>query len=223
VHQEGKRRGSASAHLEPFRFVSFLQNHDQVGNRAMGERLTVLTDAWRLRAATALLLLCPQVPLLFMGDEYGSRSPFLFFTDFHGALADAVREGRRREFAKFAAFSDEAARSRIPDPNDADTFAASAPVRSDDADAWEDLYRTLIGLRTRLVVPGLSGARSVGACVLGDGAVQASWRLGDGVSWTVAINLGETAVVFPEAQGVVVHEEGRAGEAGSFVAWYGEA
>ncbi|WP_188945256.1 malto-oligosyltrehalose trehalohydrolase, partial [Polymorphobacter multimanifer] len=113
----GTPRGKPSGHLPPTAFVSFLQNHDQIGNRAMGERLTLLADPAKLRAATALLLLAPQIPLLFMGDETGSRSPFLFFTDFDADLADAVREGRRREFAKFEAFADPSARERIPDPN----------------------------------------------------------------------------------------------------------
>ncbi|WP_306286175.1 malto-oligosyltrehalose trehalohydrolase [Sphingomonas sp. Ant20] len=122
ANHDGKPRGTSSAHLSPTAFVSFLQNHDQIGNRALGERLTLLTDHARLRAATALLLLCPQIPLLFMGDETGSETPFLFFTDFHDELADAVRDGRRREFAKFAAFADESARAAIPDPNARATF-----------------------------------------------------------------------------------------------------
>ncbi|HEX4504857.1 MAG TPA: malto-oligosyltrehalose trehalohydrolase, partial [Alphaproteobacteria bacterium] len=116
-HHNGAPRGNASADLPPTAFVTFLQNHDQIGNRALGERLTKLADPASLRAATALLLLCPQIPLIFMGDELGSTAPFLFFTDFHGDLADAVREGRRREFAKFPAFSDPAQREKIPDPN----------------------------------------------------------------------------------------------------------
>ena len=98
----------------------FLQNHDQIGNRAFGERLTVLTEPAALEAAIALLLLSPQIPLLFMGEETASRSPFLFFTDHGPELAEAVREGRRNEFARFADFADPAKRERIPDPNAAD-------------------------------------------------------------------------------------------------------
>src|SRR5690606_10289037 len=100
-------------------------NHDQIGNRALGERLSRLCPPPALRAATGLLLLAPMIPLLFMGDEEGSRRPFLFFTDHHDELADAVREGRRNEFAHFAAFADPQQRARIPDPNAADTFEAS--------------------------------------------------------------------------------------------------
>src|SRR5690606_29849564 len=111
-----------SGHLSPTSFVLFLQNHDQIGNRAFGERLVELARPDALRAATALLLLSPMIPLLFMGEEWGAREPFLFFTDHHGELADAVREGRRNEFAEFAEFADEETRARIPDPNAIETF-----------------------------------------------------------------------------------------------------
>ena len=106
-----------SGHLPPTAFVLFLQNHDQIGNRAFGERLTTLVEPAALEAAIALMMLCPQIPLLFMGEETASRTPFLFFTDHAAELADAVREGRRSEFAKFPAFADPATRERIPDPN----------------------------------------------------------------------------------------------------------
>ena len=76
----------------------FLQNHDQIGNRAFGERLHHLADPRALRAATVLLLLSPMIPLMFMGDEYAAAQPFLFFTSHHGELAELVREGRRNEF-----------------------------------------------------------------------------------------------------------------------------
>ena len=98
----------------------FLQNHDQIGNRAFGERLTSLTSPAALEAAIVLQMLCPQIPLLFMGEETASRTPFLFFTDHHDELADAVREGRRQEFAGFAEFADPEKRERIPDPNAAE-------------------------------------------------------------------------------------------------------
>ena len=91
----------------------FLQNHDQIGNRPFGDRLTTLADPEALRAAITLQLLSPNIPLIFMGEERMSRTPFQFFTDYHGDLADAVREGRRREFASFTRFGGE----DIPDPN----------------------------------------------------------------------------------------------------------
>ena len=124
-HAGGVPRGEASAHQPPLAFLDFLQNHDQIGNRAFGERLTTLAAPAMVRALTAMLLLSPHVPLLFMGQEWGETRPFVFFTDFEGKLADAVREGRRHEFRHFAAFAEPAARAHIPDPNDPTSFEAS--------------------------------------------------------------------------------------------------
>ena len=214
--EDGEPRGKPSSHLPPVRFVSFLQNHDQIGNRAMGERLTVLAERDKLRAATALLLLSPQIPLIFIGDEAGSRSPFLFFTDFHDELADAVREGRRREFAHFAAFADAEARERIPDPNAPGTFEASAPVPGPDADEWRARYGELLALRHQHVIPRLVGAQSLGANVLGDGAVSARWRLNDGATLTMAVNLGREPAPFPKIDDPLF-ELGESGDPGSFV------
>ena len=171
-------RGSPSADLPPAAHVLFLQNHDQIGNRAMGERLTVLTDPAALEAAIALLLLSPQIPLLFMGEETASRSPFLFFTDHGPELAEAVREGRRNEFARFADFADSAKRERIPDPNAPSTFQASLPVPDPElGKAREALYRKLIALRMREIAPRLDGARGIGARAIGPKAAVARWSL----------------------------------------------
>ncbi len=213
-NHDGRPRGTPSAHLPPTRFVSFLQNHDQVGNRAFGERLTVLVDADRLRAATALLLLCPQIPLLFMGDPEGSETPFLFFTDFHDALADAVREGRRKEFAKFDAFADAEARARIPDPNALSTFETSRPRPGPDAARWTALYRDLLALRANQVTPYLDGATALGAVATGEAAVTARWQLNDGGVLTIAIDLADTAAALPEGNGTLLHAEGN-----RFAAW----
>jgi maltooligosyltrehalose trehalohydrolase len=223
-NHDGAPRGSPSEHLPPSRFVSFLQNHDQVGNRAMGERLTVLTSTEKLRAATGLLLLCPQIPLILMGDEVGSRSPFLFFTDFHDDLADAVREGRRREFAKFPAFADAASRARIPDPNARETFERSRPEPGPDAGDWHALYRELLALRRERIVPRLGHAASLGAEPIGAKAVRAAWRLGD-ARLTLAINLGDAAVAVEAPAASPLASIGAGVHGGdlapaSFVAWW---
>lgn len=212
-NHDGKPRGTPSKGLPPTRFVAFLQNHDQVGNRAMGERLTLLTAPDKLRAATALLLLCPQVPLLFMGDTDGSETPFLFFTDFHDELADAVREGRRKEFAKFDAFADGAARERIPDPNAASTFERSRPEPGPQAAAWRALYADLLALRAERIVPGLEGTTSLGARAIGAAAVEARWRLGDGTTLALALDLGDDPAPLPTPERVLWREGER------FVAW----
>ena len=212
-------RGTPSAHLSPTRFVSFLQNHDQVGNRALGERLISLTDPARLRAATALHLLCPQVPLLFMGEREGSRSPFLFFTDFNDDLADAVREGRRREFTHFAAFRDAKAREGIPDPNARRTFETSEPQAGPDADEWRSFYRTLLAIRREQIVPRLEGACGENADVLGPGAIAARWRMGDGSLLFIAFNIGTGHVDFPAIASAPIFALGETGAPGSLTAW----
>ncbi|WP_445192888.1 malto-oligosyltrehalose trehalohydrolase [Sphingomonas sp. Tas61C01] len=214
----GAVRGTPSGHLPPTAFVAFLQNHDQIGNRALGERLTVLADPARLRAATALLLLSPQIPLIFMGDEGGSETPFLFFTDFHDELADAVREGRRREFAKFEAFASEDARATIPDPNAPTTFEASRPQPGPAATAWRELYRRLLAARRTEIVPRLAGARPLGAEVVGAEAVLARWAMNDGRVLTLLFNLGNEAVAAPVAD-APFFAVGEIGGAASLAAW----
>ena len=193
----GHGRGEPSAHLSPTSFVLFLQNHDQIGNRAFGERLINLAEPDALRAATAVLLLSPMIPLLFMGEEWGAREPFLFFTDHHGELADAVREGRRAEFAEFAEFADPATRARIPDPNALQTFERSQPDPGRADASWSALYRALLEIRHRELIPRLPGARALGATALGEAAALARWQLGDGSRLWLAINLGPDTHALP--------------------------
>lgn len=208
-------RGTPSGALATTHFVSFLQNHDQVGNRALGERLIRLADPAKLRAAMALLLLGPQIPMLFMGEEDGSETPFLFFTDFHDELADAVREGRRKEFAKFAAFADPETRERIPDPNALSTFEASRPAPGDPV--WRGLHERLLAVRHAEIVRRLAGTHAIGAEVIGKGAVVARWRMGDGRTLTIAINLGDAPVAWPELAGDPLWVEGERGTSGSAI------
>ena len=191
-------RGEPSAHLPPTAFVNFLQNHDQIGNRALGERLTTLARPHALRAALALLLLSPQIPMLFMGEEFGATQPFLYFTShLTQELADAVREGRRQEFARFPAFSDPALREKIPDPNAEQSFLASIPhPDSGLADAWLAWVRALLLIRRTEIIPRLDGASSLGAQVIGRAAVRARWRMNDGKVLMLALNLAEEAVKF---------------------------
>ena len=193
--RHGHERGEPSGHLPPSAFVAFLQNHDQIGNRAMGERLHQLCSPQALKAATALLLLSPMIPLMFMGDEVNASEPFLFFTDHHGDLAEAVREGRRNEFADFAAFQDPERRERIPDPNALPTFQQSVPVLADSEHT--QLYRQLLSLRHRHIVPYLPGSVTLGAQVLAEGAVSARWRLGNGNVLQIDLNLSATPLDRP--------------------------
>jgi maltooligosyltrehalose trehalohydrolase len=202
-------RGEPSGHLPPWRFVFFLQNHDQVGNRALGERLQSLVDEPVLRAAVALQLLCPQVPLVFMGEEWGSQRPFQYFTDFHDALGAAVREGRRSEFAGFPAFADAERREQIPDPNEEATFRRSMPdFDADDPDSrrWRRLYAGLLRLRRERIVPGLVGCRSESVDACGAAALVARWTLGSGEGLVIAVNFGSDAVAATACSGELLFE-----------------
>ena len=152
VHRNGAARGEPSRMLPPAAFVNFLQNHDQIGNRARGERLTVLAAPEELACALAVLLLAPSPPLLFMGEEWGATEPFPFFCDFSGELADAVREGRRREFADAYASA-----KAVPDPLARETVTSATldwsmltkpPHRQHLA-----LVRDLLAVRHREIVP----------------------------------------------------------------------
>jgi maltooligosyltrehalose trehalohydrolase len=196
VTRHGTTRGEPSGHLPPTAFVLFLQNHDQIGNRALGERLHQLANPDALKAATALLLLSPMIPLMFMGDEFAAEQPFLFFTSHHGELAELVREGRRNEFAAFSAFADPHTREQIPDPNARQTFEASRPeLTSTRQSAMHELYRQLLQIRHQQIIPRLPGAQALGAEMLATGAVTARWRLGDGSQLRIDLNLSDTAVV----------------------------
>ena len=194
--RDGERRGEPSAHLPPSAFVNFLQNHDQTGNRAFGERLTALAEPEAVRVLTALLLLSPQIPLLFMGEEWGETRPFQFFTDFHGELADAVREGRRREFAKWPKFADPELREHIPDPNDPETFTRSkldwGASQGNAGKRRLRLMRRLLELRAAEIMPRLAGIEGNAAEVElhGTRGLLARWRMGDGSMLCILANLG---------------------------------
>lgn len=210
--RRGHIRGAPSGHLPPTSFILFLQNHDQVGNRAFGERLDQLIEANAnaLAAARALLLLSPMVPLLFMGEEWGSQQPFLFFTDHNPALAKAVCEGRRNEFADFGHHQ----RDEIPDPNAVSTFENSRPdfAASKTPTQQQILtsYRQLLALRAAEITPRLVGAYSAGVTVLAEGALSAFWRMGDERLLRIDLNLGSAtaAVKAPWEQARVLFNQG---------------
>ena len=208
INRHGEARGEPSGHLPPSAFVLFLQNHDQIGNRAFGERLPQLAHPDALKAATALLLLSPMIPLMFMGDEFAAKQPFLFFTSHNGELAERVREGRRNEFAAFSAFADPHKREQIPDPNAQQTFEASRPdLGAAGPSEMPDLYRLLLRIRHQHIAPWLIDAQPLGAEVLAPKAVSARWRLGNGNELRIDLNLGDTPVVHsPQAGATLLFE-----------------
>ncbi len=205
----GAARGEPSAELPPAAFVDFLQNHDQVGNRAFGERLISLAPPQKVRALVTVLLLSPHIPLLFMGEEYGETRPFSFFTDFHGELAEIVREGRRKEFAGFSAFGGSDL-SRIPDPNAASTFQASKlgwqKAETEEGRDWLAFMRELLGLRSRHIVPLIGSMKGHAGRVLAaeNGVIAVDWAAGSALLQMRA-NLGDDDRRAPRVSGEIIH------------------
>jgi maltooligosyltrehalose trehalohydrolase len=227
--RNGELRGEPSAHLPPAAFINFLQTHDQIGNRASGERLCHLANPAALEALTAVLLLAPPTPLLFMGEEFAAAQPFLFFCDFGAELAHAVTEGRRREFAHFSRFADPATLALIPDPNAATTFTASVLDWSVLAQSPHrfvlDLHRQLLSLRRKWITPRLAGMENGApqSTLFSENALGVSWRLGDGSRLELVANLGTSAVEVPPATGTRLFAtnnlDSEALAAGRFLPW----
>jgi malto-oligosyltrehalose trehalohydrolase len=197
VFRGGAMRGEPSRTLPPAAFVSFLQNHDQIGNRAFGERLVQLADTRAIKAAMAILLLAPSPPLLFMGEEFGADTPFLFFCDFGPDLAAAVTEGRRNEFSRFRRFKDPSERSRIPDPNQKSTLERSkldwASLQDSKHRSWLAFYRDLLNIRREKILPLLANIRKgeAGFDTFGNRGLRVCWRLNGGGELTLLANLGD--------------------------------
>lgn len=229
-YRHGLCRGEPSRHLPPTAFVNFLQSHDQVGNRAFGERLGCLAAPRRLRAAVALLLLAPSPPLLFMGEEFACPRPFRYFCDFGPDLARAVTRGRRAEFARFARFADPGAREAIPDPAAPSSFFGSKlgweALHSPPHAGWLAFYRELLAVRQRDILPLL--ARIVpGAArweVLDGRGLRVVWPLSGGGGLSLLANLGDTplaGLALPPGR-VLAASEAEAESAaarGTFPAW----
>ncbi len=213
----GSARGAPSAELPPGAFVAFIQNHDQIGNRAFGERLGSIAPPEAMRALAATYLLLPQAPMIFMGEEWGAKQPFPFFCDFEGDLADAVRNGRREEFARFPEFQDPEMRDRIPDPLANATFESAKLDWSAAEGSLLSLYRDLITVRRQHIVPLLASiTRGGSATSLGEGAVELRWQAGDR-TLVLASNLSGKVVDVPASSGRVLWSEGDTGSA--FGAW----
>jgi 1,4-alpha-glucan branching enzyme/maltooligosyltrehalose trehalohydrolase len=223
-------RGEPSGHLPAAAFIAFLQSHDQAGNRACGERISLLAEPGAVRAALALLLLAPAPPMLFMGEEWGCTQPFLFFCDFAPELAVQVAAGRREEFARFAAFSDPGARARIPDPSAAATFrrcvldwrtAARQGHRN-----WHAFCRELLALRRDVLIPRLGRAaqrRSSACTLLGERALAARWRLDEGSELLLLANFAPDplhGIAFPHDPVLYSTHAGNTGRrTGTLPAW----
>jgi maltooligosyltrehalose trehalohydrolase len=207
----GQLRGEPSGELAPAAFVNFLQNHDQIGNRALGDRLENHVATGAIEAALAITLLAPAIPMLFMGEEWGSKAPFPFFCGFEGDLAEAVRKGRRREYDwAYAKYGDE-----VPDPLEPSTFRSAIldwERRTERAGkARLALVQQLLAIRRREIVPRLAGAAFGAALASDDGLLRANWRMGDGATLHLLAN--------PSAGAIARARGGTSGHA----IWGGEA
>jgi maltooligosyltrehalose trehalohydrolase len=194
AHRGGRLRGEPSGKLAPSAFINFLQNHDQIGNRAFGDRLETNVSAPAIEAALAITLLAPAIPMLFMGEEWGSKAPFPFFCDFKGDLAEAVRKGRRKEFAgTYAKHGDD-----VPDPLDSKTFQ-SAVLNWEQPNLAEGqqrlkLVKELLANRRRAIVPRLAGAAFGEAHAADNGLLTANWHMGDGATLRLTANLSASEI-----------------------------
>ncbi|MBU9836526.1 malto-oligosyltrehalose trehalohydrolase [Rahnella sp. L72c] len=200
--QTGEPRGAVSRRQPPVAFVDFIQNHDQIGNRAHGDRLITLAGAERTRVLLAALLLSPHIPLLFMGEEYGETRPFLFFTDFEGELAQAVREGRAREFEGHSDYGSET----VPDPNALSTFENSKldwqKLTHPEGKNALALTRKLLALRQKHIVPLLTPAKGEVGQIVGTSAgfLAVKWVFPRG-TLSLVLNVGEDTHPLPELPG----------------------
>jgi maltooligosyltrehalose trehalohydrolase len=185
-----RRQGRAPEGLDGSRFLAYLQNHDQIGNRALGERSGQLMSDGKLKVAAAIVLTSPFLPMLFQGEEWGATTPFLYFSDHQDpVLGEMVREGRRREFAAFVDKSEE-----IPDPQAPESFARSKldwkelnqPRHSD----LQDWHRMLIRLRRSN--PSLCDGRLEEVCARCD--ERERWLVMERGPWSIACNLGTAPV-----------------------------
>jgi maltooligosyltrehalose trehalohydrolase len=230
LYRNGEKRGESSKGLPPTAFVSFLQNHDQVGNRAFGERISQIGDFRAVRAAAAIFLLAPSPPLLFMGEEFGAETPFQFFCDFEKDLAAAVTAGRRNEFAHFARFNDPGEREQIPDPSDARTFEDSrldwTEVDQPRHREWLRFYRNLLKLRSQHIVSRLSAGCVVSSEyeIHGDRGLTVHWKFLDRSKLILMANLGTDSLsgLTPPASKIIYASEevtANARESGTLPPW----
>ncbi len=214
---EGERRGSASGHLPPLAFISYMQNHDQIGNRVHGSRIHHYTDWDRVQAFATIVLLAPQIPLIFMGDEIRAETPFPFFADAPADLQPKLHEGRKSELKSTPEHDDPQSPDveDTPHPSDIRTFMQAKldwdrPLGPDGV-ATRAFYRDLLDIRQVQLVPRLDGIGGHSATVdlQPNGAIHARWRLGDGSLWQMRINLHDRPASIAPLQGRLVWRSGQ--------------
>lgn len=211
MEYRGRSRGSPSAGLPPTAFISFIQNHDQIGNRAMGDRMIASHSIDEMKAIAAVYLLSPQIPMLFMGEEWGAMEPFPFFCEFDEDLNRTVKLGRKEELSRLPGFDAQDA----PDPTCKATFQSAklhwdASMQNKDLNAF---YEQLLSLRREKIIPLLANAQGNAATYDPQAPlVNVTWRMGD-ASLHLLANFSDEAVAVaipPSTQHIF-----RLGEVGS--------
>ncbi len=191
-------------------FINFIQNHDQIGNRAYGNRLNTMIEPRLYETLTAMMLLVPQVPMMFMGEEYGETNPFCFFADFTGDLAEAMRANRVTEAENFGGMPVGKTRKDLPDPMDPATFKASK-LDWQHADTYQgrarrDFVRSLIDLRQHHIAPLIAKGAPVEGRVIetSDGLLAVDWNFPDG-RLSLRMNLSDSPRSLPEVTGAIIY------------------
>ena len=197
MEHEGREKGEPSAFLPPTAFVAYAQNHDQTGNRPFGERISHLVPPACARLWAAIYLLSPQIPMLFMGEEWGAKQPFTFFSDVGKDLADAIRKGREEEMATFPRREEQGV---PPDPMAEATFKACKldwkDRKQDEHARFLSLYRRLIALRKKEIIPRLAGMQGNNGRfeLLTERALRVTWTMGDETELSLVANLSAEPV-----------------------------
>jgi maltooligosyltrehalose trehalohydrolase len=214
---EGMTTGEPSGGLPSTSFVVYMQNHDQVGNRVRGDRIISLASPAALDALTAIYLLCPQIPMLFMGEEWASKSPFPFFSDVPAKDRASLQKGREEELKKAPEHDapEKPNAEEAVDPTSPETFASSKldwhNIGTAKSTRSLERYRSLLDLRAKEIVPRLKGQVGFAGSfeVLGPGAVAVTWRMGDGAILRLVANLhNEPLDKVPHPIGRVLYAEG---------------
>jgi maltooligosyltrehalose trehalohydrolase len=207
---QNQRRGTPTFGLPHSAFVNYIQNHDQIANSAFGMRLHFLTSPGRYRAITALLLLAPETPMLFMGQEFAASSPFLFFADHPEDLAVQVRKGRANFVSQFRSLATIEVQQRLIDPNDPGTFERcklDLRERQSHGQAYA-LHKDLLRLRREDEVLRNRRAGALEGAVLGPEAFVLRFFAAGGKDRILIVNFGRDLHLYPAPEPLLAPPEG---------------